>query len=784
MHQRTGDKQHDALTSGLHERVDALSSRRLMALTAFFVLTLGALLFSKYREEVNARAIETELRVAGALSSCASALDLAVVTGASVRTTLANCHPGGATALYHMGAGGSGSSVLAAYGATDINDLSPAVASTIDFAAAGSGVLDLPTGPARAAWRPLDSNDALIALAPARDIFQRSPLWITYTLLIGAIGLVCACLMAAFIRQSTAARDAARAIDVLSHQIDALGVGRTGLWRFDAGRRSLMLSRTVLEPMGLGRRDRDFTMRELTALIHPEDLRSALALITGAPTGISEGAIRMRNPEGGWSRLFLRTDAALPRHQRYGIAVDLNGAGTFLPTTALAEARLKDAIENIPEAFILWDAQGRLAAWNGRFAKIFGLSSSRLKAGMSVDQLVEQAQIGASIIERFLGPDSAIDQQTVEIDINGNHWLKIARRQTAEGGIVCVASNVTEMKKRAQAQKKRERKLKALVSDLEASKRELSETTRKYALEKHRAEDASRIKSEFLANMSHELRTPLNAINGFSEIMQSELYGPLGDPKYREYVDDILASGQHLLTLIDDVLDMSKIESGRKTLSMGRVELERVLVECGRFVSKRARDAGINLVISVVHAPAAYADTRAVKQITLNLLSNAIKFTPRGGEITLTAEADLDGVTVIVADSGVGIEKANLERLGAPFEIIEDQLSKRQNGSGLGLALSKSLIEMMGGILAIASQPGKGTVVCASLPRRRDAQVRLPQFMRLEGHVLTAPAQTNHGARATPRTPIKTGWHYEPNSLHTEYLSPPKKDHSPREAAE
>ncbi|MFN3960455.1 MAG: histidine kinase dimerization/phospho-acceptor domain-containing protein, partial [Parvularculaceae bacterium] len=417
------------------------------------------------------------------------------------------------------------------------------------------------------------------------------------------------------------------------------------------------------------------------------------------------------------------------------------------PAAALAELRLKDAIESIPDAFVLWDAHGRLAAWNRRFAAIFRIDGKALSPGMSAADVTKAARAGAETIAQWFAPDAPIDEQSVEIDVGGDRWLRVARRRTAEGGLVCVASNVTDMKRQARAQKKKERELEATVSDLEASRRSLSETMRNYELEKRRAEEASRSKSEFLANMSHELRTPLNAINGFSEIMQSELYGPLGDAKYREYVNDILSSGQHLLELIDDILDMSRIEAGKLTLEPRRIELERILDECVRLVAKRASDAGVRLTASVGHAPAIFADPRAVKQVALNLLSNAIKFTGQGGEVTLTAEADLDGVTIIVADNGAGISKENLARLGQPFELIEDHLGKSLKGAGLGLALSKSLMEMQGGLLAIASQRGRGTVACASFPRRRDARVRLPQFIRAEAHVLTATPQSSEQRR-------------------------------------
>ena len=191
---------------------------------------------------------------------------------------------------------------------------------------------------------------------------------------------------------------------------------------------------------------------------------------------------------------------------------------------------------------------------------------------------------------------------------------------------------------------------------------------------------------------------------------------------------------------------MSKIEAGKLTLEPQQVELERLLNECTRLIAKRAFDADIDLNISVAHAPAVWADQRAVKQVILNLLSNAINFTPQGGNITLTAEADLDGVTVFVVDSGAGIAREDLERLGAPFEMVGDSslIGNERTGSGLGLALSKSLMEMHGGLLALVSQPNKGTIACATFPRRSNAKVRLPHFIRKDAYLLTKPQPESH----------------------------------------
>lgn len=718
----------------LAARIDALSPRRLAALTGAFLLALAVLFIFELNEKAKLRETETQLRLAQAASDGAAALNISIMTGAPVRETMASVKPGGFTALYHLSPSGD---ILTAIGATDMIDIPAGTMRALDFDAYNEARLDLPGGPIAIAWRRLDNGDALLVAAPARDMFDRSRVWILFAIIFGAITLAIASLMAAFIRQSRAAATAAHALSTLTEFNAALSGGRCSPWFYDHKERMVHLTKSFLQPLGLSSRDRKFTMREISALVHPQDLRTALAVLSGEPSGVSEGVVRLREPGGGWARSYFRTSPEATRFHRAGIAFDLAGASTLAPGAAIAETRLKDAIESIPEAFVLWDGQGKLAIWNKRFASIFRIPAKVLKAGLTLEEVVTCAGVAGDVLTAHFGPLEDQQQENVEVALPGSRWAHVSRRKTAEGGYVCVATNVTDLKRRAWAQKKKERELQHTVEDLESSRKELSEALRKYEYEKYRAEEASRSKSEFLANMSHELRTPLNAINGFSEVMQSELYGPLGDEKYKEYVTDILSSGRHLLELIDDILDMSKIEAGRLALEPKRIELEKILNESTRLVAKRAADAGVKLTASVAHAPAVWADARAVKQVVLNLLSNALKFTPKGGEVTLTAEADLDGVTVIVADSGSGIDRAKLQKLGAPFELTESHFSRSGSGSGIGLALSKSLMDMQGGILALASQPGKGTVACAAFPRRQSAKVRLPQFIRKEAHILT-----------------------------------------------
>jgi two-component system cell cycle sensor histidine kinase PleC len=216
--------------------------------------------------------------------------------------------------------------------------------------------------------------------------------------------------------------------------------------------------------------------------------------------------------------------------------------------------------------------------------------------------------------------------------------------------------------------------------------------------------------------MSHELRTPLNAIIGFSEMMESGVYGPLGGPKYLEYCRDIGESGRYLLDVINDILDMSKIEAGRTSIEPEPFELDGFLSDTMRLVAARADEKGLAIVAEIEPAIRLRADRRMFKQIIINLLSNAVKFTPDGGRITVRARTVGNYVNIAIEDTGIGIPKDALKKLGKPFEQVESQLTKSHRGSGLGLAIAKSLSELHGGAMRIRSTLGAGTIVLVRLP--------------------------------------------------------------------
>jgi len=547
--------------------------------------------------------------------------------------------------------------------------------------------------------------------------------------LFSATGFVVLMLGFAFLWQSRLMRETATIDDTVRARIDtALNSGRCGLWDWDLASGRIFWSQSMFDILGLPPHNRLLSFGDISALVHPDDVQlyQLATEIADARSSSIDQAFRMRHARGDWVWLRMRCElvrqADEPHPHLIGIAVDITEQKRLAERNATADVRLRDAIEAISEAFVVWDADNRLVLCNSKFPRLHGLQDDAVVPGTPYEDV---AAAGSKAIVRRPASEARVapGARTFEAQLADGRWLQISERRTKDGGFVSVGTNITELKLHEARLIESEKRLKATVVDLRASqqileqqKEQLAYLADRYAEQKDRAEEANQAKSAFLANMSHELRTPLNAIIGFSEMMESGLFGPLGDTKYLEYSRDIRASGRYLLDVISDVLDMSKIEAGRMRFEPEEITLDALLADAMRLVASRAEEKRLALVSEITPAIRLTADRRTVKQIVINLLSNAVKFTPDGGRVTMRGRAAGGFVTIAIEDTGIGIPKEALKNLGKPFEQVESQLTKTHGGSGLGLAIAKSLAELHGGAMRIRSSLGVGTIVLVRLP--------------------------------------------------------------------
>ncbi|HEV7372440.1 HAMP domain-containing sensor histidine kinase [Arenibaculum sp.] len=367
-----------------------------------------------------------------------------------------------------------------------------------------------------------------------------------------------------------------------------------------------------------------------------------------------------------------------------------------------SERKYRDIYEHSVEGQFQSSADGRMLGSNPALARIYGYPDVETLLAEMRDVGV-QLYLDAGRRETFV----RLAAETGEV-----HGFE-SRIRRRDGSIIWTSESARAVR----GPDGRIRYYEGKVEDV--TERKAAEEAMRLA--KEQADFANRAKSEFLANMSHELRTPLNAIIGFSEIIKDELFGPAGRSEYVDYARDIHESGRLLLALINDILDMSKIEAGKKELQDTVLDLGRVAESCVRLVRPRADGGGVLLDTDVPgDLPFVRAEERALKQIVNNLLSNAVKFTPEGGRVTLSAEVEAGGELAIrVTDTGIGMAAEDLPKALAPFGQIESSLSSKTQGTGLGLPLVVALTELHGGRFHIDSTPGRGTVASVLLPADR-----------------------------------------------------------------
>jgi two-component system cell cycle sensor histidine kinase PleC len=556
----------------------------------------------------------------------------------------------------------------------------------------------------------------------------------------------------AYFWQASRAREANLLCERMQARVDtALGRGRCGLWDWDLARGRIYWSDSMYEILGMTPAGQFLSFGDINALVHPQDgdLAIMAEMLASSQAESIDHAFRMQNVKGEW--IWLRARAELV-HERpgapphlVGIAVDITEQKALAERSATADLRLRDAIETVSEAFVLWDADNRLVMCNSKFQKFHHLSSEAIVAGTPYAQVMAKGTPPVIQTQIALGERPLAGARTYEARLGDGRWLQINERRTKDGGYVSVGTDITALKRHEEQLMDSERRLMATVADLRKSRQtlelqaqQLADLAEKYLEQKAEAETANRAKSEFLANMSHELRTPLNHIIGFADMMQQETFGPLGSPKYGDYSRDIKQSGEYLLGVISDVLDMSRLESGRVRLLKADFEIDAAVSAAVAAIETIATEKEISVVAETLPDKYIHADRAAVEKILTILLRNAVKYTPNHGRVSVRARMVQGALNIYVEDTGMGIPPAPLARLGRPFEQLERTLDNGMKGSGLGLAIARSLVDLHGGSIRIRSSVGNGTIVLVHLPEPHDVP---RQQLRLAAGALRQPAQ-------------------------------------------
>lgn len=544
--------------------------------------------------------------------------------------------------------------------------------------------------------------------------------------------IVVLAIVLAYFRQSSRAAEAQHAYVETHDLVDtALSLGRSGLWDWNVSRGEIQLSRSLYELLGFAP-TASIGFAELEPRLHPADLaiKSSLYRVVAGNLKSFDRTFRLRHSDGHFIWLRARAEAtSQPNGATHlvGIAVDVSEQQAMAERTKQAHHRLHSAIENIPETFVLCDNNDDIILANSKYRSVFGLGEEDTRPGTNLSQVmkksrkpIESARVGGNLANR--------DDGAFEIKMPDGRWILLSERRTKDG-FIAIGADITQLKAHQNRLHESERRLTDIIhtlsetrGDAERKAAQLEELNQSFRIEKNRAEAASRAKTTFLANMSHELRTPLNAILGFSDIMRQQMLGPIGSEKYCGYANDIYESGEFLLQLIDDILDMQKIETGRTTILRRVFDLTETVAETARMVEASAAKRDIDLTIDQPERLDVYADRRAVTQILLNLMSNAIKFSEIGGEVRVSIKERGGSVLLSITDRGEGISSSNLTKIGKPFEQTESEWTRTKKGTGLGLAIARSLTELHGGRFRIASTLGEGTIVAIRFPNTIEMQ--------------------------------------------------------------
>jgi PAS domain S-box-containing protein len=488
----------------------------------------------------------------------------------------------------------------------------------------------------------------------------------------------------------------------------ALEASNDGMWDWDVRSDRLFHSPRYHEILGYQPGELPERYEAWEAALHPDDREEAVrdfSRFMASEGQVYEGEYRLRAKSGDW--VWIRERAKIVERDIDGRPLRVVGAQMDITARRRAEEQLRAQEERLRAALS--------ASLTGTYR--WDIATNRLQSDENMSRLIGlPGHLASGSLQHFYDRVHPDDRENVLAATErcvreGSDFRMDYRIVLSNGAVRWIAESGKLFVDAVGAPSY----MTGACTDI--TDRKLAEE--EVARSRDRAEAASRAKSEFLANMSHELRTPLNAIIGFSDAMLGGYAGDL-TPKQAEYATDINASGQHLLKIVNDVLDLSKIEAGKLDLSFESLQLTDTISVCVGLMQSRAEATGLQLVIDLPDSPTTvWADELRLRQILLNILSNAVKFTPAGGQVTVSAVPTEDMVRITVADTGIGMKPTDVTVALEPFRQVDGSLARRYEGTGLGLPLVKSLTEMHGGTLEIETSLGKGTSVAVSLPQRR-----------------------------------------------------------------
>jgi two-component system, cell cycle sensor histidine kinase PleC len=556
-------------------------------------------------------------------------------------------------------------------------------------------------------WRSRSISMAILALAT--------------TIVVGALGL-------AFFQQSSRASEADIICAELRRRIDTvLSSGSSGLWDWDLPRGRIFWSDSLYALLGRERQHDFLSCADVEHWLHPDDLNpfAAASYLMDENIGQIDHEFRLLHADGQWiwirakGQVISDTDAV----HLVGIAIDITEEKAAIDRRREDDLRLRDAIETVSEAFALFDSRKALVLANSKYQHLFNLPPEMLQAGTRQSDITAAGNVPPLEHEKILSNCPDTGNRSYEMRMTDGRWFHVNERSTKDGGHVSVSSDITPHKAYEESLATSNIVLEHMVQDLEHSKSALQQQAQKLAElaeshleQKATAESANRAKAEFLANMSHELRTPLNHIIGFAEMMESGLYGPLGNERYGDYSRNIGESGRYLLGVISDILDMSSLEAGRVKLDRNTISLADVIDATAVELTEATANKNVAMSIEKSGPLHAIGDDKAYRQIIRNLLGNAVKFTAENGRVAVRAKRIGEAVHIFIEDNGSGIAADAIEKVGRPFEQSGSVIENGFKGSGLGLSIARSLAELHGGSLRIRSKVGVGTIVMVRLP--------------------------------------------------------------------